>query len=111
MLTNSVILIRVAHIALFLAMIVLGFVVDLNGNILGMQHGASIIVAATVCGLALLCAIFVCVVDRKWRAFAVAGLIVYLLLLLPLVLQAGGTRPTSRSNRVGRSRPTLRLTA
>lgn len=85
-LSKSVILIRLCHIVFFLAMIALGFVVDLNGNILGMPHVLSTIVAATVCVLAFLCAIALCVVDRKWRAFGVAGLCVYFLLLLPLVL-------------------------
>lgn len=85
-LSKSVTLIRLTHIVLFLAMIALGFVVDSNGNILGMQHVASTIVAATVCALAFLCTTVVCVVDSKWRAFAVAGLFVYVLLLLPLIL-------------------------
>lgn len=65
--------------------------VDGNGEFLGLPPLASMILAGTVAAIGLLCSIFIVLHSRdKWRAVAVAFILLYLLSILLFFPILGG---------------------
>lgn len=78
--------IRTAHVVFLLALLGAGFTLDANGNIAGMARTPSIVLTIVLFLLAILSAVWIVVMDPKWRLLAILSLLFCAVLLFPLLL-------------------------
>lgn len=77
---------RIINLALFICVVIMSFLVDGNGRILGLSEKASSVIAVLFFSFGILLSSVLAIIDKRYRFAAVLFIIVYLILAAPAIL-------------------------
>ena len=77
---------RIINLALFICILIMSFLVDGNGKILGLTEKASCIIIVSLFSTGILLSSVLAIIDKRYRIAAILFLIVYFILAAPAIL-------------------------
>lgn len=76
---------RIINFVLFICVVIMSFLVDANGRILGLSGKVSSVIAVLFFSFGILLSSALTIIDKRYRIIAVLFLIVYLILAAPAI--------------------------
>ena len=76
---------RIINLALFICILIMSFLVDGNGRILGLSEKASSVIGVLFFSVGIILSSVLAIIDKRYRFIAVLFLIVYLILAAPAI--------------------------